>query len=55
MDGVERGLEWRPGTAIDFWLSPDPVVRETMDRKRIISAAHWTQDRRLLEEKWGNT
>lgn len=34
-----------------FWLPPDPVVKETMDRKSINKAAHWTQDRRLLVEE----
>lgn len=46
-----RGFEWRPGTDMAFWLAPDPVVKETMERKRTINAAHWTQDKRLLLEK----
>lgn len=40
MDGVDRGFEWRPGTAMEFWWPPDPVVRETMARKRTTNAAH---------------
>lgn len=40
MEGVERGFEWSPGRAVEFWLTPDPVVKETMDRKRMNNAAH---------------
>ena len=40
MEDLERGCEWRPGTATEFWLPPDPVVKETIARKRITNAAH---------------
>lgn len=53
MVGGERGLGWRPGIAMARWLPPDPVVKETMDRKRMTREAHCTQDRRLLGERRG--
>ena len=40
LEGVESGFEWRPGTAMEFWLLAEPVVKETMDRKRTNNAAH---------------
>lgn len=40
LEGVERGLEWRPGTAMELWFPPDPVVKETMARKSTSKDAH---------------
>jgi len=54
LDGADKGLLWS-GVRGSERRSGDPVVSEMMDRTRMISAAHWTQDRRLLEESAGTT
>ena len=54
MEGADRGMACSPATGRERWLSAEPVVSETIARTRMSSAAHWTQDRRLLEGEQRN-